>query len=56
MKWLKRWRTRTLLLAAAGTRFSTAKVDTDASGIPAHSFVSTYSSYSIPLVCERCGP
>jgi hypothetical protein len=40
MKWLKRWKTQTLLpLAVIGPGFITANVDKDASGILAHSFV-----------------
>jgi hypothetical protein len=39
MKWLKRWKTQTLLLTAISQGFSTANVDIDANGIFRHSFV-----------------
>jgi hypothetical protein len=39
MKWLKRWKTQTLLQAAIGPGFSIANADTDAIGILNHSFV-----------------
>jgi hypothetical protein len=39
MKWLKRWKTQTLLLAVIGPGFITANVDAqDAHGIRAQSF------------------
>jgi hypothetical protein len=39
MRWLKRWKSRTLLLrAAVGPRFITANVGHDAPGIFTHSF------------------
>ena len=39
MKWLKRWKTQPLLLAATGPGLSTANFDDqDANGIPAQSF------------------
>ena len=39
MKWFKRWKTQTLLLAVIGPGFITANADAqDAHGIPAQSF------------------
>lgn len=44
MKWLKRWKTRTLLLLAViGPGFITASVDNDAGGIYTYSFAGAQS-------------
>jgi hypothetical protein len=48
MKWLKRWKTRTLL-AVIGPGFSTANVDRHAEGIRTHSFARTHSGHILLL-------
>src|ERR1051326_3175117 len=48
MKWLKRWKTRTLfLLAIIGPGFITANVDNDAGGIYTYSFAGAQFGYSL---------
>jgi len=48
MKWLKRWKTQTLLLLAViGPGFITANVDNDAGGIYTYSFAGAQFGYSL---------
>ena len=48
MKWLKRWKTQTLLLlAVVGPGFITANVDNDAGGIFTYSFAGAQFGYSL---------